>query len=85
MMIEPLVRPPDATVHLPGSKSITNRALLAAALADGVSTITGALVADDTEAMADAVQTIGAVIERDEAITATAEDRRIEIIFMLQS
>ena len=49
--VEPLERPPDTTVVLPGSKSITNRALLCAALADGRSVIEGALLADDTEAM----------------------------------
>jgi 3-phosphoshikimate 1-carboxyvinyltransferase len=57
--IEPLERPPDAEVVLPGSKSITNRAFLAAALADGTSTIGGILVADDTVAMLDAVRALG--------------------------
>ena len=38
----------DATVDIPGSKSITNRALLVAALADGESTISGALFSEDT-------------------------------------
>ena len=37
-----------ATVDLPGSKSITNRALVLAALADGPSTVTGALRSRDT-------------------------------------
>ena len=64
MIVEPLGRPPDATVPLPGSKSITNRAVLAAALADGVSTLTGVLVADDTQAMADAVEALGADVQR---------------------
>jgi 3-phosphoshikimate 1-carboxyvinyltransferase len=49
--VQPLTRPPDATVRVPGSKSLTNRALICAALAKGVSTIDGALLADDTEAM----------------------------------
>ena len=35
LAMRPLERPPDATVRVPGSKSITNRALLLAALADG--------------------------------------------------
>ena len=38
--------PLDATVQLPGSKSITNRALVAAALADGHSVLGQALLAD---------------------------------------
>ena len=37
--VEPLTSPIDAVVHLPGSKSMTNRALLCAALADGRSTL----------------------------------------------
>ena len=67
MIVEPLRRPPDATVRLPGSKSITNRALLAAAMADGISTLTGALSADDTEAMVDAVRALGATVDREDA------------------
>ena len=51
--VEPLAAPPNVTVRVPGSRSFTNRALVAAALADGTSRIEGALTADDTEAMAD--------------------------------
>ncbi|ABG04403.1 3-phosphoshikimate 1-carboxyvinyltransferase [Rubrobacter xylanophilus DSM 9941] len=47
MEVAPLERPPDATVRLPGSKSITNRALLVAALAGGTSRIENPLLADD--------------------------------------
>jgi 3-phosphoshikimate 1-carboxyvinyltransferase len=50
-LIRPLSPPLDATVHLPGSKSITNRALVCAALARQPSTLHGALLADDNEAM----------------------------------
>jgi 3-phosphoshikimate 1-carboxyvinyltransferase len=57
--IEPLHRPPDAEVLVPGSKSITNRALLAAALAEGTSRIQGILRADDTLAMLEALRTLG--------------------------
>lgn len=49
--IEMAVGPLDATVHVPGSKSITNRALICAALARGTSVLEGALFADDTYAM----------------------------------
>jgi 3-phosphoshikimate 1-carboxyvinyltransferase len=49
--IHPPAAPPDAVVAIPGSKSITNRALVAAALAEGTSRLTGVLRADDTEAM----------------------------------
>jgi 3-phosphoshikimate 1-carboxyvinyltransferase len=60
--VEPIEGPLDATVSLPGSKSLTNRALLCAALADGVSAIDGALLADDTEAMASALRALGASV-----------------------
>ena len=46
--ITPLAGPPDATVRVPGSKSVTNRALIIAALADGDSRITNPLFADDS-------------------------------------
>lgn len=61
--ITPLSAPPDATVRVPGSKSLTNRALVCALLADGRSVITGALDADDTRAMADAVRALGADVQ----------------------
>lgn len=61
--IEPLSQPPDATVRLPGSKSITNRALLCAALAEGESMLERVLVADDTLAMVGAVQALGAQVD----------------------
>lgn len=62
-LIEPLTAPPDATVVIPGSKSITNRALPAALLADGASTLDGFLWSDDTEAMLGVVETLGAKVE----------------------
>jgi 3-phosphoshikimate 1-carboxyvinyltransferase len=52
----------DATVTVPGSKSLTNRALVCAALANGRSRITGALVADDTAAMSDCLGALGAEV-----------------------
>ena len=60
--ITPLEVPPQATVSLPGSKSITNRALICAALAPGETTLTGALFADDTQAMVEAVRSLGAEV-----------------------
>jgi 3-phosphoshikimate 1-carboxyvinyltransferase len=51
LAVHPLEVPPEATVAVPGSKSITNRALIAAGLAQGTSELTGVLRADDTEAM----------------------------------
>lgn len=54
--------PVSATVHVPGSKSITNRALILAALADGPSTITGALRSRDTDLMIEALRNLGTEI-----------------------
>ncbi|MSR65286.1 MAG: 3-phosphoshikimate 1-carboxyvinyltransferase [Verrucomicrobiae bacterium] len=57
--IKPLKQPPHATITVPGSKSITNRALILAALADGKCTLRGALWADDTQVMVDSLQRLG--------------------------
>ncbi len=65
LSILPLTRAPDADVTVPGSKSFTNRALLCAALADGASTLTGGLLADDTEAMMGALTQLGATTRID--------------------
>ena len=65
--IQPLPKPVDATIEVPGSKSYTNRALLVAALANGRSTLTGALFSDDTRYMCDALRRLGVQIEADEA------------------
>jgi len=55
--------PVNGRVSLPGSKSITNRALLIAALADGRSTLRGVLDSDDTRYMAAALSALGFEIE----------------------
>src|SRR5258706_121014 len=65
--IEPLSRPVDATVELPGSKSYTNRALLIAALAEGPSVIRRALFSDDTRAMHGALSALGINVQADPA------------------
>ncbi len=57
--VRPLLRPPDVSVRVPGSKSHTNRALICAALARGTSRLDGALFADDTEAMVQALRQLG--------------------------
>jgi 3-phosphoshikimate 1-carboxyvinyltransferase len=48
----------------PGSKSITNRALVCAALADGTSTLAGALDSEDTQVMIDGLRQLGIEIQR---------------------
>jgi 3-phosphoshikimate 1-carboxyvinyltransferase len=63
--IEPLGRPPDAVVTVPGSKSITNRALLVAAMAEGRSVLRDALFSEDTEVMAAALIRLGLRVEAD--------------------
>lgn len=65
--IQPFTRPVRGTVILPGSKSITNRALLLAALCDGPVTLTGALFSEDTEIMAEALRQLGFVVKEDAA------------------
>lgn len=63
--VRPLAQPPDTDIRVPGSKSYTNRALLCALLAEGRSVLTGALVSDDTLAMARAVEALGADVRWD--------------------
>ncbi len=63
--VEPLATPPDTTVTLPGSKSISIRAVLAAALATGESTLEGVLRADDTDAVIGAVRALGVAVAAD--------------------
>ena len=63
--------PIDATVDLPGSKSITNRALILAALAEGPSRITGTLRSRDTDLMLDGLAAIGTEIAYDAADPTT--------------
>lgn len=50
----------DTEVRVPGSKSITNRALVCAALAEGTTRLSGVLFADDTEAMLGCLRELGA-------------------------
>ena len=63
--IEPLGHGVDADVRLPGSKSLTNRALVCAALAEGRSVLEGALQADDTEAMISCLSALGVSVAPD--------------------
>ncbi|MGX1597034.1 3-phosphoshikimate 1-carboxyvinyltransferase [Dietzia maris] len=55
--------PVDADVTVPGSKSLTNRALVLAALADGPSRLVGTLRSRDTDLMIGALQALGTRIE----------------------
>jgi len=53
------------TVRVPGSKSISNRALLLAGMASGTTTITGLLHSDDTQVMLEALKQLGCRLEGD--------------------
>ncbi len=63
--IVPIGHPVRATVILPGSKSLTNRALLVAGAATGVTTLHGVLASDDTEAMVGVLRAVGVGIEHE--------------------
>jgi len=65
--IQPLESPPDTVIAVPGSKSITNRALILAALAEGRSALRGALFSDDTRVMIGALRRLGFDVEAEEA------------------
>ncbi len=57
--------PMDGAIRPPGSKSITNRALVCAALADGASTLTGVLDSEDTRVMLAAIAQLGLEVSAD--------------------
>ena len=63
LTLPPINAPVAASVRLPGSKSITNRALLLAALADGESQLIAPLHSEDTFYMASALRELGVRIE----------------------
>lgn len=67
MQIIPIDHPLHATVRVPGSKSLTNRALLIASLASGTTRLTNALFSDDSCYFANALQTLGFDVQLDEA------------------
>lgn len=65
--IDPIPHQLNASVRVPGSKSLTNRALLIAALADGKTTLQNALFSDDSRYFANTLRTLGFRVEEDEA------------------
>ncbi|BCJ85405.1 3-phosphoshikimate 1-carboxyvinyltransferase [Effusibacillus dendaii] len=72
LKIEPVHKPLNATVEIPGSKSITNRALLIAALAEGRSVLRNVLFSDDSHYFMRCLQTIGYQLEIDETSRTVA-------------
>ena len=72
--VTPVQGPLDFKLRVPGSKSLTNRALVLAALASNECTLTGALQSDDTQVMADCLRQLGWAVTVDapaERITVT--------------
>jgi 3-phosphoshikimate 1-carboxyvinyltransferase len=65
--IKPVTAPICGRIRPPGSKSITNRALVCAALARGTSTLTGALDSEDTRVMIESLGRLGIRVESHEA------------------
>lgn len=61
--VEPLGRPIMADMAVPGSKSLSNRALILAAMAEGRTRLTGLLKSDDTYWCSDALKRLGAGID----------------------
>ena len=67
LRITPINHSLNATVRVPGSKSLTNRALLIASLANGTTHLANALFSDDSRYFAKALQTLGFDVQLDEA------------------
>ncbi len=74
IFIEPVSHPIVGTIAPPGSKSLTNRALVCAALADGRSTLTGALDSDDTRVMIASLKRLGISVQSSDAAETLVVD-----------
>ena len=68
LQVDSLKKPPKVELELSGSKSITNRALVIASLAQGTSTLKRALFAEDTLAMIGCLEEFGIQFEADESV-----------------
>lgn len=67
LAVKPFTMPVRGGASIPGSKSLTNRAMLLSALSDGPVTLSGALFSEDTVVMAEALRRLGFGVETDEA------------------
>ena len=65
--IQPVSGPVTGSIRPPGSKSLTNRALIIAALAKGTSLLTGVLDSRDTQVMIDSLKRLGLAVEQSTA------------------
>ncbi len=70
--IQPVTQTVTNSIQPPGSKSLTNRALIVAAMAEGKSRLTSALDSDDTRVMIESLQRLGVDVQHDPA-SATIE------------
>ena len=70
--IVPLKAPVQATLVAPGSKSLTNRALILAALSEGETILRGALWSEDTQVMVECLQTLGFMVQVEQDPTEPA-------------
>src|SRR6186713_1444226 len=70
--ITPVAGPVNGSIRPPGSKSITNRALICAALAEGRSLLRGALDSEDTRVMVEALRQLGLDVQVDLAAATVA-------------
>ncbi|MBT95968.1 MAG: hypothetical protein CL431_08375 [Acidimicrobiaceae bacterium] len=81
LRIDSLRKAPNAELQLPGSKSITNRALIIASLAEGTTSLSRALFAEDTLAMIDCLKSFGISIEANqpmETIDVTGTNGKLD-------
>jgi 3-phosphoshikimate 1-carboxyvinyltransferase len=69
LLIEPISKPFAVTIAPPGSKSLSNRAMILAALSDGTCELTNLLLADDTRVMLDGLHRLGFDVRLDESAT----------------
>jgi 3-phosphoshikimate 1-carboxyvinyltransferase len=65
LVVQPQTRPLRGTITVPGDKSISHRAVMLGALAEGVSTVRGWLPAGDTLATLDVIQALGVAVSID--------------------
>jgi UDP-N-acetylglucosamine enolpyruvyl transferase len=80
LSITPFTKPVSGPVEIPGSKSLTNRALLLAALCDRPVTLTGALFSDDTRLMAEALRKLGINVVADETARAPLRAEALKLM-----
>ena len=70
--------PVVGSIRPPGSKSITNRALVCAALAEGTSVLQGALDSDDTRVMIAGLEQLGIAVQTETADRSSTADVAVQ-------